>query len=483
MHPLDRKNAGLQEKLPLKIIQFGEGNFLRAFVGYAVQKLNEQASFNGGIAVVQPIKKGMVHTLKHQEGLYTLFLNGLKNGVETKQKELISAVVTAVNPYTNVADYYSLAEEEQLEFIISNTTEAGIAFVHTDRLNMEPPASFPAKLTQFLYRRFQFFNGDRSKGVAIIPCELINYNADTLKEIVLQYTEEWKLNEDFKLWLEQANSWHNTLVDRIVPGYPKDDEATYQQQLPYKDQLMVTAEQFFLWVIEGDKTLAKKLPFHQTDVDVKMVTDLQPYRTRKVRILNGAHTIMVPFSLLFGNTTVKETVDHRFTGTFVKKAIFEEIIETLPMEREALLQFSEEVLDRFRNPFIKHQLASIALNSIAKFKVRVLPSLLAYQEKKAKLPLHITYAFACLLQFYKGDFKGKKVPVQDSEEVVEFIANQWKNASTTALVTTVLGNIDFWEKDLTAVSNLPDAIVVALEQIDKHGIEEGFYQFKTLSKL
>lgn len=289
MEKINRSNSEFSNRLPIKIVQFGEGNFLRAFVEYAIQKLNQKADFNAGIAVVQPIDKGLVNMINAQDGLYTLFMKGVKKGEEIQEKELITNIVKAVDPYASFQEYLSLAKEEELAFIISNTTEAGIEYIASDLPTMTPPVSFPAKLTVLLNERFKHFNGAADKGLTIIPCELINYNADTLKEIVFKYSADWKLGAEFESWLTNSCSWHNTLVDRIVPGYPKDQIEEYNAQLSYKDDLIVSAETFFLWVIEGDDKLKAKLPFDKTDLDVKIISDMQPYRTRKVRILNGAH--------------------------------------------------------------------------------------------------------------------------------------------------------------------------------------------------
>lgn len=477
MKKLNRKNINLENKLPVKIIQFGEGNFLRAFIGYAFQKLNKEVNFNAGIAVVQPIERGLVKVLNDQDGLYTLFMRGVKKGEEIQEKELISNIVKGVNPYTDYQEYLNLAKEENLEFIISNTTEAGIAYLESDTLKMQSPSSFPAKLTALLYERYKYFKGDETKGVAIIPCELINYNSDTLKEIILKYIEDWKLEDDFKNWLLNHNTFHNTLVDRIVPGYPKDQIEEYNSQLDYEDNLIVTAETFFLWVIEGDASLKKKLPFSKTDLNVKIVDDMQLYRTRKVRILNGAHTTMVPFSILFGNETVKETIDNEFTGNFIHEAVFNEISSALKMDKKELLSFSEEVFDRFRNPFIKHLLSSIALNSISKFKVRVLPSLLEYIDIHKKIPVHLTFAFACLIRFYKGMWKGEKLPVNDSEIIISKFIDIWKQDNYTKIAEIVLSTTDFWEQDLTQIPKLTNAIAVALSEIENNGIEKGFLNF------
>ncbi|MFW0739333.1 tagaturonate reductase [Flavobacterium sp. T12S277] len=484
MEKINRENSGFSEKLPIKIVQFGEGNFLRAFVEYAFQKLNQDAGFNAGIAVVQPIDRGLVNMINAQDGLYTLFMKGVKKGEEIQEKELISNIVKAVDPYASFQEYLALAKEEELAFIISNTTEAGIEYIESDQLAMQPPVSFPAKLTVLLYERFKHFNGAADKALTIIPCELINYNSDTLKEIILKYCADWKLEEEFISWLTNSCSFHNTLVDRIVPGYPKDQIEEYNSQLTYKDDLIVSAESFFLWVIEGDDQLKAKLPFDQTALDVKIVADMQPYRTRKVRILNGAHTAMVPFSMLYGNETVKETVDNAFTGAFVNKAVFEEINETLNMDKVELASFSEEILDRFRNPFIKHLLSSIALNSVSKFKVRVLPSLTGYVAIHEKLPVHLTFAFAALIRFYKGTWKGQALPVNDSEDIVSFFDSLWKSDDYEKIARLTLQNKNFWDEDLTLLPGLTKAIAVALEEIDANGVENGFANFqKQINKV
>lgn len=477
MQKLNRENIGSTGQLPIKIIQFGEGNFLRAFVEYAIQTLNKKADFNAGIAVVQPIDRGMVSMLNDQDGLYTLFTKGIKEGKEVEEKELITTIVKAINPYANFEDYLSLAKEPKLEFIISNTTEAGIAYVASDTFEMKPPSSFPAKLTKLLHERFSYFEGANDKGLAIIPCELINYNSDTLKQIILDYIVLWNLSVDFKNWVLNSCTFHNTLVDRIVPGYPKDEIEVYNQQLDYSDNLIVSAETFFLWVIEGGEELKKKLPFHKTDLDVKIVKNMQPFRTRKVRILNGAHTAMVPFSILYGNETVKETVDESFTGPFIRSLVFDEIIPTLDMEKAELEEFADAVFDRFRNPFIKHQLASIALNSISKFKVRVLPSLLEFEKRENKLPLKSVFAFACLLRFYKGDWKGESLPLNDDAEVMAEFVEIWKSKDLETVADKALKNIEYWGEDLTKVNGVTEAITSALCNIDTYGIQEGFEKY------
>ena len=476
MEKLNRKSTGLENRLPIKVVQFGEGNFLRAFVDYAFQRLNNEVDFNAGIAVVQPLKEGMVNMINDQDGLYTLFMNGIKKGEKIQDIQLISNIVKAINPYSDFADYLALAKEPALQFIVSNTTEAGIEFLDTDTPDMQPPAAFPAKLTVLLHERFKHFNGDASKAVTIIPCELIDYNSETLKKCILQYCDLWNLDAAFVKWVSEDCTYHSTLVDRIVPGYPRAEIEEYNSKLEYQDNLIVAAEPFFLWAIEGGEDLKAKLPFDKTDLNVKIVDDIRPFKMIKVRILNGAHTAMVPVSLLFGNQLVMETVNGGFTGPFVDNVIAE-ISETLPMDKNEITAYAEEVMDRFRNPFIKHALADIALNSISKFKVRVLPSLLGYYTTTKKLPISLTFSLACLIQFYKGTWNNEVLPVKDTPELVEAFKKAWELGNIESVVAAVLANADFWDEDLNKVEGLSQALVHALNEIEANGIQQGFVNF------
>ncbi|UPZ15034.1 tagaturonate reductase [Flavobacterium humidisoli] len=477
MKKLNRINTGLEKLQPIKVVQFGEGNFLRAFVDYAFDKLNKEVDFNAGIAIVQPLKDGMVNMINDQDGLYTLFMNGIKKGEKIQDIELITNIVKTINPYTEFANYLALAKEEELQFIVSNTTEAGIEFIESDTPDMQPPVSFPAKLTVLLYERFKHFNGDASKGVTIIPCELIDYNSETLKKYILQYVDLWKLEDAFKTWVSDACTYHSTLVDRIVPGYPRAEIEEYNNKLDYEDNLIVAAEPFFLWAIEGGDDLKAKLPFHKTDLNVKIVDDIRPFKMIKVRILNGAHTAMVPFSLLHGNKLVMETVNGDFTGKFVNSVI-SEISETLDMDKNEITAYSEEVMDRFKNPFIKHALADIALNSVSKFKVRVLPSLLGYYKANQKLPVNLTFSLASLIRFYKGTWNGQSLPVKDGEDITAFFNGLWKSDDYEKIARLTLQNKGFWDEDLTEIPGLTRAITIALEEIDSNGIEAGFAKFQ-----
>lgn len=480
---LSRENIGFSKLYPIKVIQFGEGNFLRGFVDYAFQTLNKETDFNGGVVVIQPRDGNKVQLLNEQDGLYTLFTSGIYKGQKIQNIELITNVLRGINTYKNFQEYLDLAKVETLQFVVSNTTEAGIEYLDTDTKEMQPPSSFPGKLALFLYERFKYFKGDISKGLSIIPCELINNNADTLKELLLKLADLWQLGIPYKNWLNTSCTFHNTLVDRIVPGYPLNEIDEYNDKLEYHDALIVTAEPFFLWVIQGDDKLKERLPFHKTNLDVKIVSDVQPYRTRKVRILNGAHTTMAALSILHGNETVKQTLDNIFTEDFVTKAIFNEIIPTLPMEKAELDAFAAEVFERFRNPFISHLLSDIVANSIAKFRIRVLPSLLKYLEAYQKLPVYLTYSFACLIIFYKNEYRNKTIPINDAKNIVSFFDHAWKINDSKLVLQNILRNKELWDQDLSLVEGLHEAISFAMIQIENKGIENGFIGFKNQYQL
>ncbi|WP_027383863.1 tagaturonate reductase [Epilithonimonas caeni] len=475
---LNRENSASTEKLPIKFLQFGEGNFLRAFVDYLIDKMNKEAGFNAGVAVVQPTVGGLVDMLESQGNLYTLFVRGVKKGQIVDEQRVISAIQRSFSPYENYAEYLELAKGEDLQFILSNTTEAGIAFDDSETsLALGPHKNFPAKVTAFLYERFKHFNGDSEKGLHIIPCELIENNALTLKLYILKYAQLWNLEEGFSAWVENSNYFHNTLVDRIVPGYPREEKDKYEAKLDYDDNLMVVCEAFLLWVIEGDEKLKALIPFDKIDDQVLVVDDITPYRTRKVRILNGAHTAMLAFSILDGKETVKEAIDADFAGQWISDTVYKEIIPTLDLSTEELTAFSDEVFDRFRNPFLKHLLSSIALNSVSKFKVRVLPSLLKYVEIKNELPINLTFALAALIRFYQGEFDGKQLPVSDDAPVLERFKEIWSTNDLGEVAKNALSELSFWDTDLTQVPGLTETVTKALSAIDSTGIEEGYKRF------
>lgn len=465
MKALNRNNAKTETR-PIKILQFGEGNFLRGFVDWMVEEMNIKADFNGDIQIIQPLDQGMGEMLNAQDGLYHLQLQGIQNGEIVDEIKLITCVQGVINPYRDYHAYLSLAANPDLQFVISNTTEAGITFDPADFLiENAVPHTFPGKLTALLYQRFQIFNADPSKGLTIIPCELIDKNGEMLKKCILQYAELWDLPIGFLKWIEESNVFCNTLVDRIVPGYPKDNIDEIQQKIGFEDKLIVKAEPFHLWVIEGPQALQETFPADRAGLQVKFVNDLRPFRTRKVRILNGAHTAMVPIAYLKGLRTVREAVEDEEIGQFVQETIFDEIIPTLDLPKEELEKYAHEVLDRFRNPFIRHELASIALNSISKFKVRVLPSILEYHTKFGTWPKNLVQSLAALILFYKGEINGESIPLNDGLEILEFFEAVWKTGNIEALVSTILAKKEFWGHDLGKEEGLNSAVNQAIQNL------------------
>jgi tagaturonate reductase len=450
MKALNQKAVPLTKR-PVKVLQFGEGNFLRAFADWMIDILNEKTDFNGNIQIVQPLPSGMIQALNDQDCLYHVVLNGIQQGKTISETRLITSVSSALNPYLNLNDFLNACENPDLQFVISNTTESGIEFNESDTTADVLPASFPGKVTKLLYHRFSYFKGADDKGLYFLPCELIEKNGDNLKRIVLQYADHWKLSTEFKNWILETCVFCNTLVDRIVPGFPKDTIKEIQQQLDYEDNLVVSAEPFHLWVIEAPLAVKKAFPTEQAGLQVKFVADLTPYRTRKVRILNGAHTALVPFAYLSGLRLVKESVDDVTIGKFIRDAISEEIVPTLDLPADELQQFANDVIERFQNPFIKHELLSIALNSISKFKVRVLPSLLAYHKQTGKLPERLIFSLAALIRFYKGEWQGETIPLNDSAEVLDFFKQAWGLNDSSKTTQAVLSNQSFWGTDLSAI--------------------------------
>jgi tagaturonate reductase len=372
----------------------------------------------------------------------------MQDGEIFSEERLITCVSHVTNPYNDFERFLKCAENSDLKFIVSNTTEAGIYFDETDQDPTKLAESFPGKLTQFLYRRFKFFKGDDEKGLIFLPCELIEKNGDSLRKSMISYCDLWKLPSDFKDWIMVRNIFCNTLVDRIVPGFPKETIYEIQQTLGYEDNLVVQAEPFHLWVIEGPKIVEQLLPTQQAGLQVKFTDDLTPYRTRKVRILNGAHTTLVAVAYLAGLRLVKEAVHDDSIGAYIRNCIFKEIIPTLELPEDELIQFANDVIERFQNPFIKHELISIALNSISKFKVRVLPSILEYKKRTGQVPEGLLYSLAALIRFYKGDWQGQSIPLNDSPEVLEFFREAWKETDLEVIVRNVLSNESFWGQDL-----------------------------------
>jgi tagaturonate reductase len=467
---------------PEKVLQFGEGNFLRCFVDWMFNELNKKANFNGSIVVVQPIENGMVDMLNAQDGLYTLYLRGLQNGKVENYHETINVISRGINPYTQFDEYLKTAENPEMRFVISNTTEAGIAYNAEDKLENTPPTSYPAKLAVWLFHRYTTFAGDVTKGVHIIPCELIDKNAYYLKKHILQLSEDWKLDAGFVAWLNSACTFSNTLVDRIVPGYPRDRIAEITAELGFEDKQVVEGEPFHLWVIEAGEELEKELPFPSIGLNVLYVKDVTPYKVRKVRILNGVHTALVPVAYLYGIDTVRESMEDAVVGKFIKDALFQEIIPTLDLPNEELEAFAAAVLERFSNPFIRHLLMSISLNSWAKFETRVLPSLLEYKKRKGTIPAHLSFSLAATIAFYKGKRGEEIIAIKDDADLLELLSNAWSkydgsDASLKEVVTTVLAYTKNWKINLNEVEGLTDAVTNHLISIEKDGMKKAITLF------
>ena len=476
MNVLNR-NTVQAESFTERILQFGEGNFLRAFANWMIHEMNHQANFDAGTVVIQPIADGLIKTLNDQDGLYTLYMNGIKNGEVLSERKVVDCIQRGINPYEDYDAYLANAENTNLRFVISNTTEAGISYNPEDNLEDAPQASFPGKLTALLYKRFHFFNGASEKGLIVIPCELIDRNGDNLKKIVLQYATDWNLDKGFVSWINNDNIFCNTLVDRIVPGYPIDKIDTITEELGYIDHLIVEGEQFHLWVIEAPESVKNEIPAKTCGLNIVFTNNMEPYRTRKVRILNGAHTSLVPVSYLYGIDKVRESLEDQVVGKFIQDAIFEEICPTLDLPEQELIQFSNAVLERFRNPYLEHDLISISLNSISKYKTRVLPSVLEYIKRENALPKRLLFSLAALIAFYRGDRNGVNIPLKDDQSVLDFFAAQWVAIDVKAIAKATLQNVDFWGQDLTQFNGLLEEVTTSLVAINKHGMKEALNDF------
>lgn len=444
---------------PTKVIQFGEGNFLRAFIDWQIQQMNKQGLFQGGIAVVQPIGKGMTKVLDEQDDLYTTLLEGKLNGQKVQDHEIIESINETIRPYEDYQSYLDLAKNDDIQFIFSNTTEAGIAFDENDNLTDQPQNSYPGKLTALLYERFKL----GKQGFQIIPCELINHNGNTLKEIVLKYAQLWNLGQDFVDWINQENDFYATLVDRIVPGYPKERAADLEKEWNYHDRLIVKAEPFLIFVIEGDKKLEKLLPLKEAGLNVVVTDDMQPYRNRKVSLLNGPHTTMSPIARLAGIETVGQVMKDPDFYKFINDEMYQEIIPTVALPEQELNDYAEGVKERFENPYVNHELSSIALNSISKFQARLLPTFKRYFAKEKKLPLRITLALTSYLKIYAG--KADFAPEDTPEVLAEFKELRQKDN----YVQAALADEKLWGEDLTQFSGLIDLVKQDLQIIDQQG--------------
>ena len=478
----------LLKNAPERVLQFGEGNFLRAFADYWFDMANEKAGWNGKCVLVQPIAQGLTQLINRQEGLYTLYLRGRQNGEKVDVKRVISSVSRCLNPYEK-QDYDAMmdvAAGEALEYIVSNTTEAGIVYDPSCRLEDCPPASFPAKLTQVLLHRWRAGR----PGVVVLSCELIDNNGKELLRCVNQYIKQWGLEEGFARWVNGDCTFCSTLVDRIVPGRIRDaaEAARLEDENGYRDALIDVGEVFGVWVIEGDEKLNDVLPFKKAGLfDKVFVTpDMSPYKKRKVRILNGAHTGFVLGAYLAGENIVRDCMNDETIRGFMNKMLYEEVIPTLPLDKNDLMEFAAAVTDRFNNPFVNHELMSISLNSTSKWKARNMPSFLGYIEEKGELPECLTMSLAAYIAFYSNDIQsltdaglvcrrpaGNEYTVSDDRWALEFYYAH-KDDSAEELVHAVLSNEKMWDQDLTKIAGLEEKVTADLKKIRTEGAKAAY---------
>jgi len=472
MESLNRATAPAAVAYPERILQFGEGNFLRAFVDWIVYNMNKKLDFNAGVVVVQPIPNGMVDMLNDQDGLYHLNLQGINHGETIDSLELIDVITRGLNPYTRFDEYLKLAENPEMRFVVSNTTEAGITFDPSCQLTDQPASSYPGKLTQLLYHRFTTFQGDPSKGWLIFPCELIFHNGTELNAAILRYIEHWNLGSEFENWYKTACGVFSTLVDRIVPGYPKDSIGSILDRTQLEDKLVVQAEIFHLWVIEAPEWVEKEFPASKAGLNVLFVPSEKPYHDRKVTLLNGPHSALAPVAYLAGLNTVRESVEHEIVGRFVDQVVFGELLKTLDLPETELRKFANDVLDRFRNPFVKHFVTSIMLNAFPKFKTRDIPGLKIYNQRFGKLPKGLVLGLAAIITYYKGGVRADGAPVVPNDDVaiVQLLSDLWATGSVEKVVKGVLGAEFIWGEDLNEIAGLAELLAELLTSIQEKGM-------------
>lgn len=457
---------------PERIIQFGEGNFLRCFVDWIISNMNEKADFNSDVVIVQPLGMGRIENLMEQDCLYHVNLQGLDNGKPVNSFRLIDCVSRALNPYKQFAEFLALAEQPEMRFVISNTTEAGIAYDPSCKLDDAPASSYPGKLVQLLYHRYQYFKGDMSKGLIIFPCELIFLNGHKLKEVIYQYIDLWQLGDGFKEWFEKACGVYATLVDRIVPGFPRKDIDKIKAELDYDDNNVVQGEFFHLWVIEAPESVAKEFPADKAGLNVLFVPSEEPYHERKVTLLNGPHTVLSPVAFLSGINIVRDACQHPVIGRFVHRVMYDELMPTLNLPQDELKHFADAVLERFCNPFVDHQVTSIMLNSFPKYATRDLPGLKTYLKRKGHLPEGLVLGLAAIMVYYRGGKRADGVDIvpNDAPEIIELLSKLWKEGDVENLVKTVLAQTSIWGEDLNAIPGLKDRVVYYINRINEVGM-------------
>ncbi|MEK3882614.1 tagaturonate reductase [Paenibacillus sp. PL2-23] len=469
---------------PVTILQIGEGNFLRGFADWMIHVCREKGLYEGGIAITQPRPAGRakIEKLASQDGLYTLVTQGIENGAPVSRKEVIDVFSEVFDPYSDWERFKGLAVSPELQVVISNTTEAGLVY-RPEELGEGAILSFPGKVAYLLHLRFEAFQGATDKGLVFLPCELLERNGDSLRDAVLRYADDWGFSEAFKGWVTGHNRFLNSLVDRIVTGYPAEEQAeAWFAEWGYRDGLLCTAEPYHLWAIEADEELEKLLPLRKAGLNVYWTDDLKPFQQRKVRILNGAHTWMATLGLVNGVQHVGDILEHRQLGAQARSAVEKHIVPTLPYPEEELRAYASDVFERFANPHIRHRLADIAMNALSKFKVRLLPTIAYYAERGEAIPESLALGFAGLLRYYQttreedGSFTGRTLDgvaytVRDDESKAALLASIWEKAladkaDSAAVASALLAEKELWGEDLTSWSNLTEAVAKQLSELE-----------------
>ncbi|MDB5799334.1 MAG: uxaB [Rhodocyclales bacterium] len=469
------------------ILQIGDGNFLRGFADWMIELANEAGVFNGSVSIAAARGPGAIPALRAQDGLFTVLTRGVQGGQLVDKARVIACVRELIDPSTEWQALLTCAAVPNLRFLISNTTEAGIVYVDEPNSAASCPRSFPAKLTALLWERFVKLGGSPSAGLIVLPCELVEDNGSKLRQIVLQHAGAWGLPPIFQSWIEQHNHFLNTLVDRIVPGFPANEADAVFADLGYEDSMLVVAEPFHVWVIEGPQRLAEEFPLHKAGLNVIWTDDLKPYRSSKVRVLNGAHTAMALSAFGAGLDSVKSVIDDEVLSQYLHKLMFEEIVPFVPRPEEERKQYAAAIMERFANPYVRHELLSIALNSVSKWQVRVLPTIKDYAREHGKAPKLLSFSLAALLDFYHGSWNaageyagsrdgtpdGTPYPIKDNADVIEIIAEAWHGGDDgrdlPERVHSMLADTRLWGEDLTAIPALSTQVTAALKRIKEVG--------------
>ncbi len=465
------KSTVEKKDIPVKILQFGEGNFLRAFVDWMIDKANNAGVMNHGVVAVQPIAQGMADMLKKQDCMYHVYLEGIKDKQPVKEIALVKSIMDALNPYEQYAEYEKLFLSEDLEMIISNTTEAGIRYEEGDDLNAQPPKSFPAKMTALLYKRFNKFNGDPDKGLLVICCELIEDNGTTLREYVLKHAEANNLGDDFINWVKNSIHFYDTLVDRIVPGFPRENIDEIKEEIGYNDNLVVKGEYFHVWAIGGDPVIKEKFPLDKAGMNVLFMDDITDFRAKKVRILNGAHTAMVPVALQLGCQTVMDAFNTPAVEKYINEMVYNEVLAVIDEDPEELKIFADKILERFYNPYLKHYLKDISLNSISKWETRDYPTVYDNYKKLGKDAKLTIFSFAALLVLYTGKSAAPGFTPNDTPEFLEFIQSTFNANDIKGWVAGVVNHKQMWKENFAEVPFFIDEVARGVEAILSKGME------------